>query len=1121
MSIAEIIALHEDAQPNYVLPSGSILTYQMVSWIQCKSEQGCTPACMPCHFYEMWNRELAQEDFRDVLMGLVHATDHLPQGGIMIVRSEGFWLPAGIYYEVLRLAGTGRFLEVETIKHIILDRFEVTLDDEDLHWIFSVYQERSLTAHNSGTRSLGPGERPKHSGRHIDDLPVVPVTAREGGHRTSFATPPPLYSPDRPGGHPERADDPMAPWGDREAGLPPYSPIRTDLPYLTQQRIFSVALDREDSLANISRSRPETDAVPSSDGGPDSFSPPSPPLRSSQRPATNALRLSFPPRRRRGGGAGQTNNAGPQRGPPPVPMSPTTPRGSSSVDPPDLQFPALVPIHPLALLLRSPGPDSSQEMPYRIPTNLRPLPAFRCSSTTSRSRSDDVRWTMEPSPPGRISDPRNQSPAYLSSRLMRPPALGSESDNLSAISGSPSGIHFLNPFAERSGESEVNTSPISADPPLRTSLSPLSSQISVEDGDPVQVDQDNGGWSFCDVPRIPDNLDRPIGQPSDSQPPDTGRVTLYGRGLFHTHEIQDEATADGRNSDSLNTVIATGTLGTPRNSGIETAAITSTQATDEAHARMLELESEILSLLEDAPNRGPPTLPSELDYHREHFMHLEVRHIEEFGDTSYHSWQARYYMWWALPPRTSQEIFGLIWAWKEECQRDGGLESTQRLPRRVGDPIERHALYQRWRRHVEAARQIFPERPWLDGINSQEQFFRCWDGKAELTVPGDDQVSPTDWESVLETDDDDDDVEAICRLLAARRLAEQSHLHEFGGGISFRRWQTRAYVWWGWWPQLTYGEFERMMADVPSPVALTSESRDELYSRWCHHFRLTRASPPNRTREEFFDLWNGPRERHQEPYEVRVEEYWGEPLPRRRADREVLHRQWQWFLRRRDIESPLTEDEFIQQLEDAISTARRLGHVSSDPDWIFIHHDMFRRASRGSESPSQALQPPTPVSEQNETTTSLPPPDRDFATLNRQQTFPETLITHPEVAFILWRIYYLETQNPPTPPTMTETAFRRIYFDPDRVRSFYHVATETEMLCSPFFSPSSSPPNQTHITAGRYGGRSAWRRWREYWFEAYRTAPTLTEEEFLPFFEDATLEDWYHAASEAQIARER
>ena len=415
-----------------LVPSGAVLSTDMIAFILYRrSRYHCNSACLGCHFHEMFHRELGQDDFDAVLAGNMRYTDQLPQSGTMDV--QGTLVPTGLFYEVIRLTKLGMDEnEVATdVAPYWRHHFATTLTRNLVYNIIQLYDEVNIRRFLAGRRFDPYLERPVHAGHHIDELPTTPVTTREGRHRTSFSTPPPNYRSFSLRDGNRAVDGPLPPHGQSEVGVPGYesptrlSPSDEDLsgsrPALTAAERRSI-LDRMASGVSgdddVARMPPAYD---------NSERPPPLPLRSSRRPAANALHLAPPPTLRRGEVLVQESHveaalsdpdATQYATPTEVPSSENAIEGSTNnlLEPPQHSVAAIT---SATASIGSPTPTSFREIQFTNPTDAEPAAPFRRASTTLRHRSDGWRWAVAPyspsTPARRLSAP---SPAIAPSAFL-------------------------------------------------------------------------------------------------------------------------------------------------------------------------------------------------------------------------------------------------------------------------------------------------------------------------------------------------------------------------------------------------------------------------------------------------------------------------------------------------------------------------------------------------------------------------------------------------------------------------------------------------------------------------------------------------------------------------------
>jgi hypothetical protein len=206
--------------------TGEIISRRMARHIDQLVLEGCTEECIPCHFLEVWHRELDQESVLAFLEGETEATDQPVPHGETVLADGITMVPNGFVSEILRLAelAESEFIAIYlTLRYPALQNtfteqmVDAVLMDLDELWI--------IDPDGNPTLNLLASRRYDPSGHRIGSLPTTPVTPRNGGRpRTSHRTPPPTYSPGRPGVHPRQVLAPMA-LLERQRSPPPAYPI--------------------------------------------------------------------------------------------------------------------------------------------------------------------------------------------------------------------------------------------------------------------------------------------------------------------------------------------------------------------------------------------------------------------------------------------------------------------------------------------------------------------------------------------------------------------------------------------------------------------------------------------------------------------------------------------------------------------------------------------------------------------------------------------------------------------------------------------------------------------------------------------------------------------------------
>lgn len=168
---------------------------------------GCTTPCIPCHFREVWHREIDMESIQAVLEDDMMETQlPVPNGETMreITReicnppyrqSVMVWVPDGIMAKISAFAFN---TDSNFIARYLDYRYA---GSTGITWSVSTINELLCQIDDQWTTDAGgnPVANPHVSGHHIGSLPTTPVTPRNNGRpRSSHRIPPPMYSPARP-----------------------------------------------------------------------------------------------------------------------------------------------------------------------------------------------------------------------------------------------------------------------------------------------------------------------------------------------------------------------------------------------------------------------------------------------------------------------------------------------------------------------------------------------------------------------------------------------------------------------------------------------------------------------------------------------------------------------------------------------------------------------------------------------------------------------------------------------------------------------------------------------------------------------------------------------------------
>jgi hypothetical protein len=206
--------------------TGEIISRRMARHIIQLALGGCTEQCIPCHFLEVWHRELDQESVSAFLERETEVTDRPVPHGETVLADGRTMVPNGIVSEMVRLA---ELAESEFIAIYLTLRYpalQSTFTEQMVDTVLMDLDELWMTGPD-GNPTFNPLASRRHdpSGHRIGSLPTTPVTPRNSGRpRTSHRTPPPTYSPGRPEVHPRQVLAPIA-LLERQRSPPPAYPI--------------------------------------------------------------------------------------------------------------------------------------------------------------------------------------------------------------------------------------------------------------------------------------------------------------------------------------------------------------------------------------------------------------------------------------------------------------------------------------------------------------------------------------------------------------------------------------------------------------------------------------------------------------------------------------------------------------------------------------------------------------------------------------------------------------------------------------------------------------------------------------------------------------------------------
>lgn len=197
----QVEVFHDLRWPRLLLKSSrEILTVAMAKRIMFYVVHGYSADETVGKFYEEWNREIDVDAVEDLIGRNFELTDlPIPLGEHVIGTIEppinhpdfahGLVIPSGIYYEIVDSHEEGTaFLSRHLYLMYGLDLVQDTVAEIIEHWT------DSLPRNQDGVPIVPPGSaRPQHHGHRLDSLRTRTSIAQD--RRTSFAVPPPLYSP--------------------------------------------------------------------------------------------------------------------------------------------------------------------------------------------------------------------------------------------------------------------------------------------------------------------------------------------------------------------------------------------------------------------------------------------------------------------------------------------------------------------------------------------------------------------------------------------------------------------------------------------------------------------------------------------------------------------------------------------------------------------------------------------------------------------------------------------------------------------------------------------------------------------------------------------------------------
>jgi hypothetical protein len=192
--------------------TGEVISTRMARHIIQLALEGCTEQCIPCHFKEVWHREIDQQSVFAFLEQDIEVTDRPGTHGETLLADGRTMVPNGIVSEMFRLAelAGSEFIAIYlTLRYPALQR---TFTEAMVDMVLMEMDELWITEAD-GNATLDPLAPRRHepSGHRIGSLPTIPVTPRNGGRpRSSHRNPPPAYSPGRPEWHHQQVLAPLA-----------------------------------------------------------------------------------------------------------------------------------------------------------------------------------------------------------------------------------------------------------------------------------------------------------------------------------------------------------------------------------------------------------------------------------------------------------------------------------------------------------------------------------------------------------------------------------------------------------------------------------------------------------------------------------------------------------------------------------------------------------------------------------------------------------------------------------------------------------------------------------------------------------------------------------------------
>ena len=191
--------------------TGEVISLRMSRHITELALRGCTEECIPCHFREVWNREIDQDSVLAVLEQDTEYTDQPVTHGERLLADGWTAVPNGIVSEMIRLTSIAKTDSIAVYLTMRYPALPARFTEELVERVLNDVAEQLVTGPDGNT-ILDPSltRRWEPSGHRIGSLPTTPLTPRNDGRpRSSHQMPPPTYSPCRPEGHPRQVLAPL------------------------------------------------------------------------------------------------------------------------------------------------------------------------------------------------------------------------------------------------------------------------------------------------------------------------------------------------------------------------------------------------------------------------------------------------------------------------------------------------------------------------------------------------------------------------------------------------------------------------------------------------------------------------------------------------------------------------------------------------------------------------------------------------------------------------------------------------------------------------------------------------------------------------------------------------